>query len=72
MTLDQSIEAIYNSLFNDNKNIDEHIKNLRKTMKSEGLKKVKLDPSRLVQNNREGRKRLQSYFKKRGVLVEFN
>ncbi len=71
MTVDQAIEAVYESMFNDNENINERIKDLKKSMNSEGLKKVVFDPTRLVQNNREGRKRLQSYFKKRGVVVEF-
>jgi len=71
MTIDQATEAVYECLFNDNEGINEHIKNLKEAMKNEGIKKVAFDSSRLVQNNREGRKRLQSYFKKRGVIVEF-
>ncbi|MEI9902976.1 MAG: hypothetical protein WDN06_02585 [Asticcacaulis sp.] len=38
---------------------------------AEGAKVLTVAPSRLAQNNRQGRKIMQSYFKKRGVTVEF-
>ncbi len=71
MSMDAVIESIYESLRNDNDDIDERIKELRAVLKESGVKEVKFDPERLVQNNREGRKRMQSYFKKRGVVVKF-
>lgn len=71
MTVSEAIEAVYISLFDENDGINDRIKDLKAAMKEEGLKKVTLDPARLIQNNREGRKRLQSYFKKRGVVVAF-
>ena len=71
MTTQQAIEAVYESMFNDNDGLNDRIKDLKAAMKEEGLKKATFDPTRLVQNNREGRKRMQSYFKKRGVVVVF-
>ncbi len=70
-TVEQSIEAIYTALENDNEDIDARIRDLKVALKEEGLKEANFDASRLVQGNREGRKRMQSYFKKRGVLVAF-
>ncbi len=71
MTTQQAIEAVYESMFNDNEDLNDRIKDLKAAMKEEGLKNATFDPTRLVQNNREGRKRMQSYFKKRGVVVVF-
>lgn len=71
MTTQQAIEAVYEAMFNDNEDINVRIKDLKEAMKAEGVKKAIFDPTRLVQNNREGRKRMQSYFKKRGVVVVF-
>lgn len=67
----KAIEEIYSSLRDDNADLDLHIKNLRDVMRSEKIKDATFDPSQLVQNNREGRKRMQAYFKKRGVKVSF-
>ncbi len=71
-SIEQAIEAIYTSMQNDNEEIDARIKELKIAMKDAGLKEAKFETSRLVQNNREGRKRMQSYFKKRGVKVVFD
>ena len=71
MSVETAIEAIYESLTNDNEDIDTKIKDLKDALKDEGQKEALFDPDRLVQNNREGRKRMQSYFKKRGVVVKF-
>ncbi len=38
---------------------------------AEGLKEAVVEPARLAQNNRQGRKLMQSYFKKKGVTVTF-
>lgn len=70
-SLDTEIEAIYESLINENEDLDARIKDLKAAMKKTGAKEAKFNPARLVQNNREGRKRMQSYFKKRGVKVVF-
>lgn len=71
LTVKQALENIYTSLHSDNENIDLHIIHLQEAMKSEGMKEVVVDTARLVQNNRQGRKMMQSYFKKRGVTVTF-
>lgn len=69
LPLSQAIENIYTSLNNDNEDIDLHIKALKASLGDQ--KTVSIDPNRLVYNNRQGRKMMQSYFKKRGVIVEF-
>lgn len=71
MDMNTAKEAIYTSLANDNEDIDIHINNLKSAMKAEGLKEAEFEPERLSQNNRSGRKMMQSYFKKRGVKVVF-
>lgn len=71
LTLEQALENIYTSLQNDNKDIDVHIAHLRDAMESSGQKSVAVEPARLAQNNRQGRKTMQAYFKKRGVTVTF-
>lgn len=71
LTVEQATEEIYTSLVNDNEDINTHIANLKEALAAEGKKEAELDPARLAYNNREGRKRLQSYFKKRGVKVSF-
>ena len=70
-TIAQALENIYASLKNDNEDIDAHIQQLKAAMSANGQKTVAVEPARLVQNNRQGRKMMQSYFKKRGVVVTF-
>ena len=71
MTIEQATEAIYTSLANDNEDIDVHIANLKDAMKANGLSEATFNPERLSQNNRPGRKTMQTYFKKRGVKINF-
>lgn len=71
VNLKDATEAIYQSLDNDNEDIDLHIDQLKSAMQSEGVKHATFDPARLAVNNRSGRKVMQSYFKKRGVKVTF-
>ncbi len=71
LSLEQAIETIYEALENDNDELNARIKDLKEAMKNEGAKEAAFKPERLVQGNREGRKRMQSYFKKRGVKVVF-
>ena len=71
MNVGEAIEQIYTSLENDNENIDLHIANLKKAMNEEGVKEVVFKPDRLAQNNRQGRKVMQAYFKKHGVKISF-
>lgn len=66
-----AIEAIYASLIDNNNEIDERIKELKAALVAAEMKTAIFDPSKLAQNNRQGRKLMQSYFKKRGVNVEF-
>lgn len=71
LTVEQAIEHIYNSVNNDNEDLDLHIRNLKAAMAAEGRRDIRIDPARLVHNNRTGRKMMQSYFKKRGVIISF-
>lgn len=71
MTIEQAKEAVYEALDNDNEDIDIAIAQLKDAMKSEGAKEAVFKPERLAQNNRQGRKMMQAYFKKRGVKVVF-
>lgn len=70
-TVEQALESIYTSLRNDNQDIDLHIDGLKAALAAEGKKEAVVEPEKLVQNNRQGRKMMQSYFKKRGVTVVF-
>jgi hypothetical protein len=71
LNMAQATEAIYQSLIADNEDIDLHIKNLKAAMDAAGLKEARFEPARLSQNNRQGRKLMQAYFRKRGVTVVF-
>lgn len=71
MTIEQALEAVYASLDNDNENIDECIDALKSALKTNNAASITVDPTRLPQNNRQGRKMMQSYFKRRGVTVVF-
>lgn len=70
LTLNQALENIYTSLQNENEDIDTHIAALKAALGPDN-KTVEVDTNRLVQNNRQGRKMMESYFKKRGVIVTF-
>jgi len=71
LSLNEAKEAVYASLEADNLDIDLHIMNLKMAMDADGVKEASFAPERLSQNNRAGRKMMQSYFKKRGVKVAF-
>lgn len=71
LTLNEAIDNIYTSLRENNADIDVHIAALKAAMAKDGAKQAVFDPTKLAQNNRQGRKTMQSYFKKRGVVVEF-
>ena len=70
LTLNEAIDNIYTSLRENNADIDVHIAALKAAMAKEGAKEAVFDPAKLAQNNRQGRKMMQSYFKKRGVTAE--
>ena len=40
-------------------------------MAREGAKEAVFEPAKLAQSNRQGRKIMQAYFKKKGVTVSF-
>lgn len=71
ITQDQAIENIYASLNNDNEDIDLHIQALKTTFTDGQKATITINPERLVHNNRTGRKMLQSYFRKKGIIVGF-
>lgn len=71
LTLHQAQENIYASLADDNRDLDHHIAALKAVLARDGLKEAVFAPSRLAQSNRQGRKLMQSYFRKRGVAVSF-
>jgi len=70
--LEQAMEDVYTALHNDNENLDAQIKNLKTAMGAAGQKEAVFIPDRLPNNNRQGRKMMQTYFKKRGVTVTFD
>ena len=72
ITLEQALENIYASIKNDNMDLDAHIITLKKILHAKGAKTVEIDTTKLAQPNRQGRKLMQSYFKKRGVEITFS
>jgi hypothetical protein len=71
ISVEQAIEAIYASLKNDNEELDAHILALKGAMARAGVKEATFETAKLVQPNRQGRKLMQSYFRKKGVAVAF-
>ncbi|WEK06146.1 MAG: hypothetical protein P0Y65_07810 [Candidatus Devosia phytovorans] len=71
LTLAQATDNIYASIKNNNEDIDLHIAALKAAMARDGVKEAVFEPSKLAQSNRQGRKIMQSYFKKKGVSVGF-
>jgi hypothetical protein len=71
-TVAEAIDAIYASIKNNNEDLDVHIATLKAAMAREGVKEAVFEPSRLAQSNRQGRKLMQSYFRKKGVAVGFS
>lgn len=71
LTVDQAMENIYASLFNNNHEIDLHIAALKEALKAAGQKEAVVEAAKLAQNNRQGRKLMQAYFRQRGVTVSF-
>ena len=65
------MDNIYASLKADNADLDVHIAALKAAMVREGVKEAVFEPGKLAQNNRQGRKLMQSYFRKKGVTVTF-
>lgn len=71
LSLEQATENIYTSLHNNNDEIDARIAELKTALAASGQKTAVFDPARLAQSNRQGRKMMESYFKKRGVEISF-
>ena len=66
------LDTVHEALNNNNEGLDPAIAVLKAALAENGEKFVVMEKERLPQNNRPGRKMLQSYFKKRGVEVQFN
>jgi hypothetical protein len=71
VTVDQAIEEVYNALHNDNRDLDHHISSLKHALAATGQKEAVFQCKRLAQNNRHGRKTMESYFRQQGVTVVF-
>ena len=71
-TVADAINRVYESLQADNADIDAHIATLKAALAREGIKQAVFDPTKLAQNNRQGRKLMQAYFRQRGVSVSFS
>jgi hypothetical protein len=72
LTLAKAIDNIYASIKADNEDLDNHIAALKAAMAREGAKEAVFEPSKLAQSNRQGRKLMQAYFRKKGVAVSFS
>ena len=66
-----ALEEVYTSLHANNAGIDKAIAGLKTALEAKGEKQVLVDKTRIAQNDRQGRRIMQSYFKKRGVIVAF-
>ena len=71
-TVEDATEGVYASLQADNADLDAHIATLKAALARAGQKEAVFDPARLAQNNRQGRKLMQAYFRQRGVKVTFS
>lgn len=67
-----ALEEVYAALHANNQGLDGKIVALKTALVAAGQKEATIEKERLPQNNRQGRKMLQTYFKKRGVAVVFN
>ncbi len=71
-SLAEAIDAIYASLRADNAELDDRIAVLKAAMAREGVKEAVFESGKLAQNNRQGRKFMQAYFRKKGIDVSFS
>lgn len=69
--INKALEDIYASLENNNEGLDALILKLKILLRAENLKSVEVDATKIPQPNRQGRKVMQSYFQKRGVVISF-
>jgi len=70
-TVAEATNRIYESLQANNADLDTHIATLKAALTQAGQKEAEFDQARIVQNNRQGRKLMQAYFRQRGVTVKF-
>ncbi len=68
----QALDAVHAALDDNNVGLDATIAALKAALEQAAQKTVTMDKTRLPNNSRPGRKMLQTYFKKRGVIVEFS
>jgi hypothetical protein len=71
LSVSAAIENVLASIRADNADLDLHIAALKAAMARDGVKEAVFDPGKLAQNNRQGRKLMQAYFRQRGVTVAF-
>ncbi|MCO6049709.1 hypothetical protein NGM99_07880 [Mesorhizobium sp. RP14(2022)] len=71
-TVAEITDTIYASLQANNEDLNTHIATLKAALAREGKKEAEFDPAKLAQNNRQGRKLMQAYFRQRGVSVKFS
>ena len=71
ITLTEAIDNIYASIREDNKDLLTHIAALKAAMAREGVKEAIFDPAKLAQNNRQGRKLMQAFFRQKGIKIDF-
>ncbi len=71
ITLTEAIDNIYASLREDNKDLLIHMTALKAAMAREGVQEAIFDPAKLAQNNRQGRKLMQSFFRQKGIKIDF-
>ena len=67
----EALEKVHATLNDNNVGLDAAIVALKAALAEAGQASVQMDKTRLPNNSRPGRKMLQTYFKKRGVTVEF-
>ena len=71
-TVKQALDQVHHSLNENNVGLDVAIAALKGALAEKGEKKVVMQKERLPNNSRQGRKMLQTYFKKRGVEVVYS
>jgi hypothetical protein len=72
LTVAEATDRVYASLRDDNRDLDAHIAALKAALAREGRGEAVFEPARLAQNNRQGRKLMQAYFRQRGITVRFS
>lgn len=71
LSVNDALEQVHHALNDQNIGLDSAMAALKAALHAQNEHTVVMDPTRLPQNNRQGRKMLQTYFKKRGVQVAF-